>query len=77
MEDPSGWRGSFFNPLGAQLRSALTDLPDRDLAAAHRVFNAMIEAMSTFESQLAAQGSKPSAPEPKGATAKGRRRTVR
>ena len=30
VEGPRGWRGSFFDPLGAQLRSALvTDLPDR------------------------------------------------
>ncbi len=68
---------SFFNPLGAELRSALADLPDRDLAAAHRVFTAMMSAMSTFESQLAVQSSKPLATDGKGATAKGRRRAVR
>jgi len=68
---------SFFNPLGAELRSALADLPDRDLAAAHRVFTAMIAAMSTFESQLAVQSSKPSATDGKRAMATGRRRAVR
>ncbi|MFZ1177333.1 MAG: MarR family transcriptional regulator, partial [Mycobacterium sp.] len=56
---------SFFNPLGAELRCALADLSDRDLAAAHRVFTAMIEAMSTFESHLAVRSSKPSATDPK------------
>ena len=68
---------SFFTPLGTELRSALADVPDRDLVAAHRVFAAMIEAMSTFESQLAAQRSKPSAAEAQRAPAKGRRRAVR
>ncbi len=68
---------SFFNPLGAELRSALADLSDRDLTAAHRVFAAMIEAMSIFESQLAARSSKPSATDAKRATARGRRRAVR
>jgi DNA-binding MarR family transcriptional regulator len=57
---------SFFTPLGAELHTALADLPDRDLAAAHRVFTAMIEAMASFESQLATPGPKtPAAPEPK------------
>jgi DNA-binding MarR family transcriptional regulator len=65
---------AFFNPLGVELRSALADLPDRDLTAAHRVFTAMIEAMATFEAQLAAQQSKPSAADANRAAAKGRRR---
>jgi DNA-binding MarR family transcriptional regulator len=52
---------SFFNPLGAELQSALTDLSDRDLAAAHRVFSAMIAAMSTFESQLLTPSGKQTA----------------
>ena len=42
----------FFTPLGIHLRAALADLPDRDLLAAHRVFTAMIAAMSTFETEL-------------------------
>lgn len=46
---------AFFAPLGAHLRSELTELPDKDLQAAHRVFNAMIAAMSTFEGELAVQ----------------------
>ena len=46
---------AFFTPLGAHLRAALADLPDKDLMAAHRVMTAMATAMSTFESELAAQ----------------------
>jgi hypothetical protein len=45
----------FFAPLGIHLRNALAELPDKDLIAAHRVFNAMIDAMSTFEGELVAQ----------------------
>jgi DNA-binding MarR family transcriptional regulator len=65
---------SFFNPLGAELHSAFADLSDRDLAAAHRVFTAMIAAMAAFESRLAA--AKPSATS-KRATAQGRRSAAR
>jgi DNA-binding MarR family transcriptional regulator len=54
---------TFFAPLIVHLRSALADLPDKDLMAAHRVFSAMIAAMSTFESELVAQ-------QPKSATAR-------
>ena len=43
---------AFFAPLGIRLRSALAELPDKDLMAAHRVFSAMIAAMSTFEGEL-------------------------
>jgi DNA-binding MarR family transcriptional regulator len=50
----------FFNPLGAHLRAALAGLSDRDLLAAHRVFGAMIAAMSTFEAEIANHQSKPS-----------------
>lgn len=64
---------SFFTPLGAELHTALADLPDRDLAAAHRVFTSMIEAMAGFESRLTAISPKASAAEPKRVTAKGRR----
>jgi DNA-binding MarR family transcriptional regulator len=42
----------FFGPLGAHLHSALADLPDDDLLAAHRVLTAMAGAMSTFEDEL-------------------------
>jgi DNA-binding MarR family transcriptional regulator len=50
---------AFFTPLGIHLRSALAKLPDKDLMAAHRVFSAMIAAMSTFEGELTAQQPKP------------------
>src|ERR1700755_300661 len=52
---------AFFAPMGVHLRSALAELPDRDLMAAHRVFTAMIAAMSTFESALVAQQAKSTA----------------
>lgn len=45
----------FFGPLGAHLRSALTGVPDADLAVAHRVLTAMIAAMSTFGEELRGQ----------------------
>lgn len=63
---------SFFNPLATDLQSALSDLSDRDLTAAHRVFTAMIAAMSTFESRLSAPSRKQTVTKP--AAAKGRRR---
>ena len=44
---------SFFAPLGAHTRAALNDLPDGDLAAAHRVFIALITAMRHFQGELA------------------------
>lgn len=69
---------SFFTPLGAELRSALAHLPDRDLAAAHRVFMAMIEAMACFESRLSPPSPKtPPVAEPTRATAKRRRSPVK
>ena len=43
----------FFTPLAEQTRRALADLPDDDLAAAHRTFTALIEAMRAFRAQLA------------------------
>jgi DNA-binding MarR family transcriptional regulator len=45
---------AFFTPLGVHLRSALAELPDKDLMAAHRVLTAMVGAMATFESELVA-----------------------
>jgi DNA-binding MarR family transcriptional regulator len=54
----------FFTPLGVQLRAALADLPDEDLRAAHRVFTAMIAAMSKFESELLEQHKPPPKPRP-------------
>jgi DNA-binding MarR family transcriptional regulator len=42
----------FFAPLGVHLHAELAALPDQDLMAAHRVFSAMIAAMSLFEDDL-------------------------
>jgi DNA-binding MarR family transcriptional regulator len=67
---------SFFTPLGAEVRSAMTDLPDRDLAAAHRVFTALIEALSTFEAQQTVQDPKAAAVNGKRPTTRGRRRVA-
>jgi DNA-binding MarR family transcriptional regulator len=44
---------AFFEPLGVLLSTAVADLSDRDLVAAHRVFTAMVAAMSTFEDEFA------------------------
>ena len=55
------WHTRFFTPLGIHLRAALTDLSDKELFAAHRVFAAMIAAMSTFEGELVISQPKPSA----------------
>jgi DNA-binding MarR family transcriptional regulator len=52
----------FFTPLGVQMRAALAELPDEDLRAAHRVFAAMIAAMSTFECELLEQQKSSSKP---------------
>ena len=43
---------SFFNPLGMYTHAALDDVPDADLAAAHRVFTALIAAMRRFQTEL-------------------------
>ncbi|BBX39417.1 MarR family winged helix-turn-helix transcriptional regulator [Mycobacterium simiae] len=43
---------AFFKPLGAHFSTAMADLSDDDLRAAHRVFTAMITAMSTFEDEV-------------------------
>ncbi|ORB73390.1 MarR family winged helix-turn-helix transcriptional regulator [Mycobacterium scrofulaceum] len=66
---------SFFTPLGSELHTALAGVPDRDLVAAHRVFLAMMEAMSTFETRLDAAAKAPET-DGKRAPAKGRRRAV-
>lgn len=50
----------FFRPLGAHLRKAMADISDKELLAAHKVFTAMITAMSTFEDELAVQPPEPS-----------------
>lgn len=63
---------AFFTPLGAHLHATLEDLDDNDLCAAHRVFAAMIAAMSTFEDELRVDRSKSSTPQ--GPTAETSRR---
>jgi DNA-binding MarR family transcriptional regulator len=44
--------GAFFTPLRAHIGAAVTDLPDEDLAAAHRVFAAISAAMSSFNDEV-------------------------
>jgi DNA-binding MarR family transcriptional regulator len=43
---------SFFNPLSAHVSSAFEDVPDADLAAAHRVFVGFVAAMRRFQDEL-------------------------
>src|ERR1700742_1608016 len=43
---------AFFRPLGIRLSSAMSHLSDEDLAASHRVFTAMVAAMTEFEQDL-------------------------
>jgi DNA-binding MarR family transcriptional regulator len=45
---------AFFTPLGSYLHSAMAELGDQDLAAAHRVFTAMLGAMSMFDDEIRA-----------------------
>ncbi|WP_072805967.1 MarR family winged helix-turn-helix transcriptional regulator [Rhodococcoides yunnanense] len=45
----------FFGPLGARTHSALSAVPDSDLAAAHRVFSVLIDAMRAHHSELLPQ----------------------
>jgi DNA-binding MarR family transcriptional regulator len=54
---------AFFAPLGRYTHDALADLPDSDLAAAHRVFTALIEAMRQFRSELSAVGADTAPPD--------------
>ncbi|MGF2945369.1 MarR family winged helix-turn-helix transcriptional regulator [Mycobacterium sp. Lab-001] len=51
----------FFTPLGKHVSHALAELSDDDLRAAHRVFSAMIDAMVSFEDELAPEPTKGSA----------------
>src|ERR1700748_1962933 len=44
---------AFFAPLGAHSHDAMADLPDSDLAAARRVFAALIDAMRRYQDELA------------------------
>ena len=43
---------NFFTPLAEHNQRAMAGLPDADLAAAHRTFTAVIEAMRAFRAQL-------------------------
>lgn len=42
----------FFTPLAEHTHVAMEELPDEDLAAAHRVFAALLRAMREFQSEL-------------------------
>ncbi|CAN5833995.1 hypothetical protein BH10ACT9_BH10ACT9_24270 [soil metagenome] len=42
----------FFTPLAQHTHTALADLPEEDLAAAHRVFLALVDAMRAFQHRL-------------------------
>ena len=46
---------AFFMPLGMHTRGAMADLPDADLAAARRVFTALIEGMRRYQHELASR----------------------
>jgi DNA-binding MarR family transcriptional regulator len=43
---------AFFTPLGAHIHTTLKGLDDKELAAAHRVFAAMLAGMSTYGDEL-------------------------
>ena len=47
----------FFAPLAEYTHDSLAGLADRDLAVAHRVFGALIDAMSAFRMQLDGHGA--------------------
>ncbi|MBX9639193.1 MAG: MarR family transcriptional regulator [Mycobacteriaceae bacterium] len=47
----------FFTPLGQHTHDAMAELPDADLAAAHRVFDALLAAMRRFQAELDAGDS--------------------
>lgn len=63
---------AFFRPLGIRLSSAMSHLSDEDLAASHRVFTAMVAAMTEFEQDLISE--RPQTPVNLGPSAKGMRR---
>ncbi len=51
-EHGMGVAREFFTPLAEHLTRALTDVPDADLKAAHRVFEAVVAAMGAFRADL-------------------------
>ncbi len=50
---------TFFTPLADQSHAALADLPDENLAAAHRVLTTLCDAMRTFQAELSARTGAP------------------
>ena len=46
----------FFGPLGQHVHESLSALPDTDLAAAHRVFGALTDAMQTYHQEIRSTG---------------------
>jgi DNA-binding MarR family transcriptional regulator len=53
---------AFFAVLGERHHSAIADLPDRDLEAAHRTFRAMVNAMNAFRAEIEPRAAEPSTP---------------
>jgi len=51
-EDGQTVARDFFTPLAQHNQRAMAELPDTDLAAAHRTFTAVIAAMRAFRAQL-------------------------
>lgn len=51
-EHGMGVAGQFFAPLAEHANRAMADLPDADLAAAHRTFAALLDAMGAFRRDL-------------------------
>jgi DNA-binding MarR family transcriptional regulator len=68
---------TFFRPLGAHISAALANLTDKDLAAAHQVFTAMIAGMSVFEDELHAPRSQAASPLGRAATPRRRQGSAR
>ncbi|MBW0273815.1 MarR family transcriptional regulator [Nocardia sp. MH4] len=55
-EDGMAVAAGFFGPLSARVRAALADLPDSDLAAAHRVLVGVTAALREFYTELPEPG---------------------
>lgn len=51
--------GAFFGPLAAHTHTAMAEVPDAELMAAHRVFTALIDAMRRFQDELEAPQASP------------------
>jgi hypothetical protein len=48
---------AFFTPLADHVHTAMAPLHDGDLAAAHRVFSALMSAMQTFQDEVGGKAS--------------------